>query len=77
MAIGAGVGWIGGRSPPLSEETAQQRLTALADARPEVDIEISITRGPASASVLAVSEEVAADSVVLIPATCRPSNTTQ
>jgi nucleotide-binding universal stress UspA family protein len=66
MAIGAGVGWMWAADhPPLSEETAQQRLTALADARPEVDIEISITRGPASASVLAVSEEVAADLVVL------------
>jgi nucleotide-binding universal stress UspA family protein len=66
MAIGAGVGWMWAADhPPLSEETAQQRLAALAEAKPELDAEISITRGPASASVLAVSEAIAADLIVL------------
>jgi nucleotide-binding universal stress UspA family protein len=66
MAIGSGVGWMWAADhPPMSEETAQQRLSALVESMTGLDIETSITRGPASASVLAVSEAVAADLVVL------------
>src|SRR5262245_8259696 len=66
MAIGAAVGWMYAADHPcLSEENAQQRLAGLAEAQTGVDVEISVTRGPKSASVLAVSEAVAADVVVL------------
>lgn len=66
MAIGAGVGWMWAADhPPVSEETAQQHLVGLGESRSDVDVETSITRGPASASVLAVSEAVGADLVVL------------
>lgn len=66
MAIGSGVGWMWAADhPPVSEETAQERLAALAESKTGLDIETSITRGPASASVLAVSEAVRADLVVL------------
>jgi nucleotide-binding universal stress UspA family protein len=66
MAIGAAVGWMyAADHPSLSEESAEQRLAGLAEAQTDVDVEIKVTRGPASASVLAVSEVVAADVVVL------------
>jgi nucleotide-binding universal stress UspA family protein len=66
MAIGAAVGWMyAADHPSLSEESAEQRLAGLAEAQTDVDVEIKVTRGPASASVLAVSEAVAADVVVL------------
>lgn len=66
LAPGAGVGWMWAADhPPVSEETVRQRLAALAESRRGLDVEISITRGPASAAVLAVSEAVAADLVVL------------
>src|SRR4029453_18846726 len=66
MAIGAAVGWMYAADHPcLSEESAEQRLAGLAEAQTDVDVEIKVTRGPASASVLAVSEAVAADVVVL------------
>ena len=66
LAIGAGVGWMWTADhPPLSEESARQRLTGLAELQSDVEVAVSVTRGPASASVLAVSEAVAADVVVL------------
>jgi nucleotide-binding universal stress UspA family protein len=66
MAIGAAVGWMyAADHRSLSEESAEQRLAGLAEAQTDVDVEIKVTRGPASASVLAVSEVVAADVVVL------------
>jgi nucleotide-binding universal stress UspA family protein len=66
MSIGAAVGWMyAADHQSLSEESAQQRLTSLAEAQTGIDVEIHVTRGPKSASVLAVSELVAADVVVL------------
>ncbi len=66
MSIGAAVGWMYAADHRcLSEESAQERLAGLADAQTGVDVEIHVTRGPKSASVLAVSELVAADVVVL------------
>jgi nucleotide-binding universal stress UspA family protein len=66
MAIGAAVGWMyAADHPALSEESAQDRLRILADAQTGIDVEVHVTRGPKSASVLAVSELVGADVVVL------------
>ncbi len=66
MAIGAAVGWMyAADHPSLSEESAQDRLASLAALQTDVDVEIHVTRGPVSASVLAISEVVAADVVVL------------
>ncbi len=66
MPVGAAVGWMwDAEHPRLSEESARERLAALASTRVGVDVEISLTRGPASVSVLAVSEAVNADVVVL------------
>jgi nucleotide-binding universal stress UspA family protein len=66
LSIGAGVGWMWTADhPPLSEESARQRLTGLAELQTGLNVAVSVTRGPASASVLAVSEAVAADVVVL------------
>ncbi len=66
MSSGAAVGWMWAADhPTLSEETAQQRLAALAESQMGVDVHVGVTRGSASASVLAVSEAVAADVVVL------------
>jgi nucleotide-binding universal stress UspA family protein len=66
MSSAAAVGWMWAADhPTLSEETAQQRLTSLAESQTGVDVEITVTRGSSSASVLAVSEAVAADVVVL------------
>lgn len=66
MSIGAAVGWMYAADHRcLSEESAQERLASLADAQTGVDVEVHVTRGPKSASVLAVSELVAADVVVL------------
>ena len=66
MPVGAAVGWMWAADHPVqSEETARQRLVSLADARTNVDVEISLTRGPASELVLAVSQAVNADVVVL------------
>jgi nucleotide-binding universal stress UspA family protein len=66
MSIGAAVGWMyAADHPSMSEESAHERLASLAEAQTGVDIEIHVTRGPKSASVLAVSELVAADVVVL------------
>ena len=66
MAVGAAVGWMyAADHPALSEESAQERLVSLADSQTGVDVEITVTRGPASASVRAVSEAVGADVVVL------------
>ena len=66
MAIGAAVGWMyAADHRTLSEDSARERLANLADAQTGVDVEIHVTRGPKSASVLAVSELVSADVVVL------------
>ena len=66
MSIGAAVGWMyAADHPSMSEESAQERLASLAEAQTGVEVEIHVTRGPKSASVLAVSELVAADVVVL------------
>jgi nucleotide-binding universal stress UspA family protein len=66
MAIGAAVGWMyAADHPSLSEENAQERLASLAESQTGVDVETHVTRGPVSASVLAISEVVAADVVVL------------
>ncbi len=66
VSIGAGVGWMWAADHrPMSEETVQLHLSALAESRPGIEVDTTITRGPVSASVLAVSEEVAADLVVL------------
>jgi len=66
MPVGAAVGWMWAADhPPQSEEGARQRLASLADARTGIDVEISLTRGPASELVLAVSQAVDADVVVL------------
>ena len=66
MGIGAAVGWMyAADHRTLSEESARERLASLADAQTGVDVEIHVTRGPKSASVLAVSELVTADVVVL------------
>jgi len=66
MPVGAAVGWMWAVDHPrLSEESARQRLASLAEARTGVDVEISLTRGPASELVLAVSQAVNADVVVL------------
>jgi nucleotide-binding universal stress UspA family protein len=66
MSSAAAVGWMWAADhPSLSEETAQERLATLAASQTGVDAAISVTRGSASASVLAVSEAVAADVVVL------------
>lgn len=66
MAIGAAVGWMyAADHRSLSEESAQERLGALAEAQTGIDVEVHVTRGPKSASVLAISELVAADLVVL------------
>jgi len=66
MSSGAAVGWMWAADhPTLSEETAQQRLAALAESQRGVEVHVGVTRGSASASVLAVSEAVAADVVVL------------
>ena len=66
MSIGAAVGWMYAVDhPTLSEESARERLASLAEAQTGVDVEVHVTRGPKSASVLAVSELVAADVVVL------------
>jgi nucleotide-binding universal stress UspA family protein len=66
MAIGAAVGWMyAADHRSLSEESAQERLAGLADAQTGIDVDVHVTRGPKSASVLAVSELVAADVVVL------------
>ena len=66
MAIGAAVGWMyAADHRTLSEDSARERLASLADAQTGVDVEIHVTRGPKSASVLAVSELVSADVVVL------------
>ena len=66
MSSAAAVGWMWAADhPTLSEETAQERLASLAESQTGVDVEITVTRGSSSASVLAVSEAVAADVVVL------------
>jgi nucleotide-binding universal stress UspA family protein len=66
MSIGAAVGWMYAADHRcLSEDGARERLAGLAEAQTGVDVEIHVTRGPKSASVLAVSELVAADVVVL------------
>src|SRR6476646_11828319 len=66
MSSCAAVGWMWAADhPTLSEETAQERLAALAASQVGVDVQVGVTRGSASASVLAVSEAVAADLVVL------------
>src|SRR5262245_39834309 len=66
MPVGAAVGWMWAADhPPQSEETARQRLASLAEARTGVDVSVSLTRGPASELVLAVSQAVDADVVVL------------
>jgi nucleotide-binding universal stress UspA family protein len=66
MAIGAAVGWMyAADHRSLSEEGAQERLANLAEAQTGIDVEVHVTRGPKSASVLAISELVAADVVVL------------
>jgi nucleotide-binding universal stress UspA family protein len=66
MSIGAAVGWMyAAGHPSLSEESAQERLASLAESQTSVDVETHVTRGPVSASVLAISEVVGADVVVL------------
>jgi nucleotide-binding universal stress UspA family protein len=67
LALGAGVGWMwSGDQPPLSREAVGQRLEALAGANAAgVEVELRITEGPSSSAVLAVSEAVDADLVVL------------
>ena len=66
MAVGAAVGWMYAADHPcLSEESAQQRLAGLAESQTGLEVETHVTRGPMSASVLAVSEAVGADVVVL------------
>jgi len=66
MSSAAAVGWMWAADhPTLSEETAEERLATLAASQTGVDVAISVTRGSASASVLALSEAVAADVVVL------------
>jgi nucleotide-binding universal stress UspA family protein len=66
MAVGAAVGWMYAADHPcLSEESAQQRLAALAESQTGVEVETHVTRGPMSASVVAISEAVGADVVVL------------
>ena len=66
VAVGAGVGWMyAADHPPMSEETVQQHLDQLAESRTEIETETTITQGPSSVAVLAVSEAVSADLIVL------------
>jgi nucleotide-binding universal stress UspA family protein len=66
MAVGAAVGWMyAADHPSLSEESAQQRLVDLAALQTGLEVETHVTRGPMSASVLAISDAVGADVVVL------------
>jgi nucleotide-binding universal stress UspA family protein len=67
LGIGASVGWMySGDHRPLSQETVGQRLkeVALASA-PGVEVDLRVTEGPASSSVLAISDAVNADLIVL------------
>jgi nucleotide-binding universal stress UspA family protein len=67
LGAGAGVGWMwSAEQPPLSHEAVGQRLEALAGTSASgLPVELRITEGPASASVLAVGEATNADLVVL------------
>jgi nucleotide-binding universal stress UspA family protein len=66
LAVGAAVGWMWRADHrPMSEETVKRNLDDLAKSRTDIDVETRITQGPSSAAVLAVSETVAADLVVL------------
>jgi nucleotide-binding universal stress UspA family protein len=66
VAIGAGVGWMWAADhPAMSEETVQRRLYELAQSCTEIETETRITQGPSSVAVLAVSEAVGADLIVL------------
>jgi nucleotide-binding universal stress UspA family protein len=66
LAVGAAVGWMWAADHrPLSEEAVRRNLDDLAKSRTAIDVETRITQGPSSAAVLAVSEAVAADLVVL------------
>src|SRR5262245_36178038 len=66
VALGAGVGWMyAADHPPTSEETVQRHLHELAESCTAIETETRITQGPSSVAVLAVSEEVAADLIVL------------
>jgi nucleotide-binding universal stress UspA family protein len=67
VAGGAGVGWMWSADhPPESQESVGQRLDALAAGiAPGLDVELSVTEGPASQAVLAMSDAVNADLVVL------------
>ena len=64
---GAGVGWMWSADhQPLSQESVGQRFEALiAETAPGLDVDLRITEGPASSAVLAISDAVNADLVVL------------
>jgi len=64
---GAGVGWMwSADDPPLSQEAAGEQLQTLAGTIGSgLKVELSITEGPASSAVLAVSDAVDADLLVL------------
>jgi nucleotide-binding universal stress UspA family protein len=67
LGPGAGVGWMwSADQAPLSPEAVTARLQDLAGlSAPGLDVELRITEGPASPAVLAVSDAVGADVVVL------------
>lgn len=67
LALGAGVGWMwSADQAPLSEEAVGERLEKLAAVNaPGLQVELRITEGPASSAVLAVSQAVGADLVIL------------
>ena len=67
LAPGAGVGWMWSADhPPMSQEDVGQRLEALAGSTAQgLDVALSMTEGPASTAVLAVSDAFDADLLVL------------
>lgn len=67
LGTGAGVGWMwSADQAPLSPQAVGERLETLAGTLAAgLEVELRLTEGPASASVLAVSEAANADLVVL------------
>jgi nucleotide-binding universal stress UspA family protein len=67
LAAGAGVGWMWSADHPvLSEAAVGRRLEEVAlTYAPGMEVELRITEGPASSAVLAISDAVNADLVVL------------
>lgn len=67
VAVGAGVGWMyAADHPPMSRPKIEAMLHDLQASRPAgVEVDIRITHGPSSHAVLAESEAVEADLVIL------------